>query len=261
MKARRSGFTLIELLVVIAIIAILAAILFPVFARAREQARKTASLSNVKQLGLAYLMYLQDYDERGCIINEDLWSGQPVDTYMPMQSWVYTWVDAYATGRANWNYRSIVAMLDPYCKNLGMWYNLGDKWSSLFWSWGFDGGFKLGSNEAIRAGRGISWSVATRWCAPLPGATDEQSNFWDCSIINGQDAPDGAALEPASRTIFVDTNPAYFFRELRGARKAAFGETLSTYGPTGALTVFLDGHAKFVTNSAFCSVIPANCWK
>ena len=57
------GFTLIELLVVIAIIAILAAILFPVFAQAREKARGAACLSNVKQLGLALQMYAQDYDE------------------------------------------------------------------------------------------------------------------------------------------------------------------------------------------------------
>jgi prepilin-type N-terminal cleavage/methylation domain-containing protein/prepilin-type processing-associated H-X9-DG protein len=57
------GFTLIELLVVIAIIAILAAILFPVFAKARESARKTSCLSNMKQIGLASLMYAQDYDE------------------------------------------------------------------------------------------------------------------------------------------------------------------------------------------------------
>ncbi|NLO06641.1 MAG: DUF1559 domain-containing protein [candidate division WS1 bacterium] len=60
---RTRGFTLIELLVVIAIIAILAAILFPVFARAREKARQASCLSNAKQIGLAMLMYVQDYDE------------------------------------------------------------------------------------------------------------------------------------------------------------------------------------------------------
>jgi len=60
---RTAGFTLIELLVVIAIIAILAAILFPVFAKAREKARQASCLSNVKQLTLAALMYTEDYDE------------------------------------------------------------------------------------------------------------------------------------------------------------------------------------------------------
>src|SRR5262249_4986468 len=60
---RKGGFTLIELLVVIAIIAILAAILFPVFAQARAKARAISCLSNCKQSGLAYAMYVQDYDE------------------------------------------------------------------------------------------------------------------------------------------------------------------------------------------------------
>jgi len=60
---KRAGFTLIELLVVIAIIAILAAILFPVFARARENARRTSCASNLKQIGLGIMQYVQDYDE------------------------------------------------------------------------------------------------------------------------------------------------------------------------------------------------------
>ena len=59
----KKAFTLIELLVVIAIIAILAAILFPVFAQAREKARQASCLSNEKQIGLGLMMYTQDYDE------------------------------------------------------------------------------------------------------------------------------------------------------------------------------------------------------
>jgi prepilin-type N-terminal cleavage/methylation domain-containing protein/prepilin-type processing-associated H-X9-DG protein len=72
---RYSAFTLIELLVVIAIIAILAAILFPVFAQAREQARKTVCISNLKQLGLAVVMYVQDYDESFPI---NCWNTPPI---------------------------------------------------------------------------------------------------------------------------------------------------------------------------------------
>ncbi len=64
MRSKKSGFTLIELLVVIAIIAILAAILFPVFAKARENARRTQCVSNVRQLGMSWMMYVQDNDEQ-----------------------------------------------------------------------------------------------------------------------------------------------------------------------------------------------------
>lgn len=63
-RARRRAFTLVELLVVIAVIAILAAILFPVFAQARENARRTSCLNNLKQLGAAFVQYTQDNDER-----------------------------------------------------------------------------------------------------------------------------------------------------------------------------------------------------
>lgn len=63
-RNRKSGFTLIELLVVITIISLLAAILFPVFARAREMARRASCASNFKQLGFAFMQYTQDYDER-----------------------------------------------------------------------------------------------------------------------------------------------------------------------------------------------------
>lgn len=93
---RRAGFTLIELLVVIAIIAILAAILFPVFARAREKARQSTCTSNLKQLGLSLNMYAQDYDG-----------------IFPM--WGYGGSDAddtVADGAFTWD-----TVLEPYMKN------------------------------------------------------------------------------------------------------------------------------------------------
>ncbi len=77
----RRGFTLIELLVVIAIIAILAAILFPVFARAREKARQTSCLSNVKELMLAVHMYAQDYDETLCVASHWYWGSTYTNWY------------------------------------------------------------------------------------------------------------------------------------------------------------------------------------
>ena len=73
----RTGFTLIELLVVIAIIAILAAILFPVFAQAREKARQTSCLSNLKQLGTAFMMYVQDSDETYPLQSNDAYGVYP----------------------------------------------------------------------------------------------------------------------------------------------------------------------------------------
>jgi prepilin-type N-terminal cleavage/methylation domain-containing protein/prepilin-type processing-associated H-X9-DG protein len=76
----KRGFTLIELLVVIAIIAILAAILFPVFARAREKARQTTCLSNMRQMGVAVTMYVQDYDEHFPLVSH---AGQWVQSLEP----------------------------------------------------------------------------------------------------------------------------------------------------------------------------------
>ena len=90
----RRAFTLIELLVVIAIIGILAALLFPVFGRARENARRASCQSNLKQIGLGLLQYSQDYDE---ILVADWYSStnSPGNTYAPGQTQVgYKWMDA-----------------------------------------------------------------------------------------------------------------------------------------------------------------------
>lgn len=77
-RIKSRGFTLIELLVVIAIIAILAAILFPVFAKARAKARQSACQSNLKQIGQAFQMYIQDYDETYPWVSADIFPGTSV---------------------------------------------------------------------------------------------------------------------------------------------------------------------------------------
>jgi len=101
---KRTGFTLIELLVVIAIIAILAAILFPVFARAREKARQTSCLSNVKSLTLAALMYAQDYDETLPFAYNGKWWYQVLEPYLKnTQILTCPSKRAYPIGYA-WNY-------------------------------------------------------------------------------------------------------------------------------------------------------------
>jgi prepilin-type N-terminal cleavage/methylation domain-containing protein/prepilin-type processing-associated H-X9-DG protein len=85
------GFTLIELLVVIAIIAILAAILFPVFARARENARRASCQSNLKQMGLAMMQYVQDYDEKYCAESAYLGPNAPGGAWYTPQPELWFW--------------------------------------------------------------------------------------------------------------------------------------------------------------------------
>lgn len=119
--SRRKAFTLIELLVVIAIIAILAAILFPVFARARENARRASCQSNEKQIGLGVLQYTQDYDERypfqdgsdGVAISTPMGSGAALSIPDKLQTYIKSeqiWKcpSVKADGRVSYHYNGAV---------------------------------------------------------------------------------------------------------------------------------------------------------
>jgi prepilin-type N-terminal cleavage/methylation domain-containing protein/prepilin-type processing-associated H-X9-DG protein len=150
---RRTGFTLIELLVVIAIIAILAAILFPVFARAREKARQASCQSNLKQIALGTLMYAQDYDERymGPTQNPSVLKpgGRTCSGCIQLG-------EAYApTDPAYWH------PLQPYIKNSQVWYcpSANGSWQS--YSWG-----RVGDSQAIsqlvRPAEMVMWADSKR---------------------------------------------------------------------------------------------------
>lgn len=132
MKTSKSGFTLIELLVVIAIIAILAAILFPVFAQARDNARKATSISNQKQIGLALMMYLNDYDETFFFTRETAaWLGL-TDDPEELENMV------------------IYKVLDPYVKNKQVWFSPSDRLSN-----------KGGTSYATNAHLEYNWTLAS----------------------------------------------------------------------------------------------------
>ena len=130
------GFTLIELFVVIAIIAILAAILFPVFAAAKGAAKKAACLSNQKQIGTAFLLYVSDYDDR-------MPDCRALKTSLGIRPWS-TWPPS--DPRAGW----AEITLDPYLKNKDVWScpstrntPVGEtiqvkQSNSRYWMWRFD---------------------------------------------------------------------------------------------------------------------------
>jgi len=184
MESRKKGFTLIELLVVIAIIAILAAILFPVFAQAREKARAISCASNLKQLANAWIMYMQDYDGRmmlscyGCCDNS--WAAKNGYGQGPGGCYMY------------WG------LLHPYVKNLGVyqcpsrpheeegaWFAFppfSEKW---YWTYGYNCRLSNVGNDAgverpaqvVLYMDAVAWPLRTHDCCLGPN--------WD------PDNPDG----------------------------------------------------------------------
>jgi len=137
MTNRRSGFTLIELLVVIAIIAILAAILFPVFARAREKARQASCASNLKQLALGMIMYAQDYDETLVTYRYD--SAHYWSTTGVVEGWNYSSTYGYSNSWPSFIY--------PYVNNVQV-YNCPSS-SERLPAGSYDASFGYGKNNFI----------------------------------------------------------------------------------------------------------------
>jgi prepilin-type N-terminal cleavage/methylation domain-containing protein/prepilin-type processing-associated H-X9-DG protein len=135
-RAHRRGFTLIELLVVIAIIAILAAILFPVFAQAREKARQAVCLSNLKQLGTAIMLYAQDYGET-----------YPIYDYFPKETFFwYDMVNPYV--KASSTRTSIFV-----CPSVSGQYTTSNN----------SGGYGVNYLHVIQYAKEFNWSKSLKW--------------------------------------------------------------------------------------------------
>jgi len=161
----KRGFTLIELLVVIAIIAILAAILFPVFAQAREQARKTSCLSNLNQMGKAVIMYTQDYDETFPMVYGGYGSIARAAEYLLTYPYVKN-VDAWRcpsaspSDGAGWP-DSIADVLGVPRSN-GRRFNYGYNWGVLIYAGGglLEAEARTPSGQTYQAGKPMAALVA-----------------------------------------------------------------------------------------------------
>jgi prepilin-type N-terminal cleavage/methylation domain-containing protein/prepilin-type processing-associated H-X9-DG protein len=247
---RKNGFTLIELLVVIAIIAILAAILFPVFAQAREKARTSSCLSNTKQIGLGAMMYTQDYDE---VVVPRAWrSGAafPDDQrYWPelIQSYMKNWPILRCPSDAN----------DPFGIWNGSqanikWYYNWMRWPAYGYNWNY-------LNSA-----GLSFVDCSGW-QPLGGglpismaAINQPSQtvgFTDSKYV-GQNGVGWYTSEQVDSPAGI-TAPDCCTWSNGGWGSGAWGDTLNyasrptytgSFAPRhteGGNVVFCDGHTKF----------------
>jgi len=245
MKLHRNAFTLIELLVVIAIIAILAAILFPVFAKVREKARQTSCASNEKQIGLGILQYVQDNDETFPIGEATPWG--------------------VATGNGGGSHWTNA--IDPYMKSLGVlacpddakgghhdWYGTSMSYAAN----GLIGTGQTGKLLGVMSIKGfdgwISYPSATMASVNRPSDTilvgekhaDQTQTYW----VNGSGWAGGANLLFMGAAL--DGQPAAVWGDLQipdGSRATA----AYPLGPNGAVSakhtdranfLFTDGHVK-----------------
>jgi prepilin-type N-terminal cleavage/methylation domain-containing protein/prepilin-type processing-associated H-X9-DG protein len=263
---KRRAFTLIELLVVIAIIAILAAILFPVFAQAREAARTSACLSNLKQIGLSVKMYSADYDEEF-----------PMGTYPGSRNWEVNpdvlgdagWNDCGLAGTAGWVganpqdggppfgqcaygsqfYRCLMTFqLGPYTKNKQIWYCPSDK-------------VRRPSEDNIRVGlQSYQWFpnwVYNVWC---PGSSAGASGPFPCVKY-----PDGYRslwdTPPSEKVDRVSERMLFIERGAFGWDGPDAKPPNTNYNHSkGYNAAFFDGHAKFQPFGRKWTTLPATGW-
>jgi prepilin-type N-terminal cleavage/methylation domain-containing protein/prepilin-type processing-associated H-X9-DG protein len=241
----RRGFTLIELLVVIAVIAILAAILFPVFAQARDKARQAACLSNMRQIGNAIAMYTQDYDE-----------------YLP-HTFVYT-----LPGQAEcWWWQDLVR---PYTRNDAI-FTCPSADPHLTWNWRRPPGapdplihdYLVNATMGMRARptviNGLDYGawVADAWgpfvnnlvsptSVPLASIDSPAETI---AVFDGWRSSEIWLLEQTDAFLSLGRGPAYVYSRPGPTSPAPTGHVAARHNE-GFNAAFCDGHAKFVRRSA-----------
>jgi prepilin-type N-terminal cleavage/methylation domain-containing protein len=219
---RPRAFTLIELLVVIAIIAILAAILFPVFTKAKQVAKNTAELSQARQIGMALSMYLVDYDD-----------------VMPI---FYAYNSVPAAGQPG--HEGVEVLLDPYCKSTGLFLSPNDHGGPYT-------SIDVPGADTYWKAYGSSYRF-TRCLFSVVANESTQNNV----VMTDDWRVNTTAIEfPAeSRALRLEMFPFFHRSQDVGCVKYGYDcdppyNYFTMWSPTGGSVVFIDGHAKFVVNS------------
>jgi prepilin-type N-terminal cleavage/methylation domain-containing protein/prepilin-type processing-associated H-X9-DG protein len=217
----RKGFTLIELLVVIAIISILAAVLFPVFAKAREKARQTSCLNNEKQLALGMMQYVQDYDEIFPTPQPTAWSSNPTEAVWAQC--IYPYVKSYGV---------YACPDDPNASGIP----LADNLCSYQFNQCLVGGDGSHTASPI-TGQSYAGNGLSNIAAPTSVILFNENGFEGTGI-------NCCAISNANATNYLGVNGVY------GAYLCA-----STWHSNGTCMAFVDGHVKWYSGAD--GVLPA----
>ncbi|MFZ4509152.1 MAG: prepilin-type N-terminal cleavage/methylation domain-containing protein [Fimbriimonas sp.] len=244
---RRRAFTLIELLVVIAIIAILAAILFPVFAQAKNAAKKTASISNLKQIGLASTLYMADYD----------------DTIMPLR-WFSPLDSAVATYPSSQGFFYYPLLLQPYTKNTDLFLCPADRAEDAamrdaqgrgrFDRANADYWYLMGAYPSY----GFNWVYLNDSPTPAPGQTRQYFGRSATSFgapsetlmfaeATGKDIPSRPGVAGVTNPVgFHRVNPPSQWDSTKAFPDArSQGQLWGRFDSKSVIVAWLDGHVKY----------------
>ncbi len=222
----KRGFTLIELLVVIAIIAILAAILFPVFAQAREKARQTQCLSNLRQLGMAFEMYRSDYEGRNPGPGDSghcagMWTSPSWPYWMSgFLSWLEAqWVPCYAV---------LTNIADPDSPVNQLWLLWGHVTKGVIYPYVKNPDVYICPSDRRGREKKLSYSM-NAVASYIPEAVVERAARFVQLIDEAETLNDG-----------------YFYALTRTSNGARFIDCPSIMHNNGAVFLFFDGHSKWV---------------